>query len=127
MSFDAVVANQSWEDQQLNVAHDLAHVDANRSFVAVSADVEPGTLLKENGSGNFLPWNQGTDSADAIVGVYVGPDALDTSSQNAGLVRIFGPVNKDELISWTAANGSTTADPTSAAITALQGEYIFPM
>jgi len=44
-------------------------------------------------------------------------------------VLVFGPVVQSELVSWTAANGSTTAEPSDAALGALEtsAPSVFPV
>lgn len=122
-----VRSTQTFTEHALNAAHNLPHVDRTKSFTSgLSAELEPGTLLKEN-AGNLEPWIQGTDAASLIVGVYAGHQNLDTANQTEGLARVFGPINADELVSWTAADGSTTADPTQAALDQLEAINIFAM
>lgn len=78
-------------------------------------------------SGDYEPWIQGTDDVAEIAGVFASPQAVDTDTDEAGLIRVFGPVRKDKLVSWTAANGSTTADPSDAALAQLEAMGIYAM
>lgn len=84
-------------------------------------------LTPAHGLGEYQPWIQGTDPVAEIAGVYVGPDDLDTAETTNGLVRRFGAVNQKELTAWTAADGSTTASPTEAALMALSDQLVIPM
>ena len=130
MAVDGVKFTQTvTELQSINAAHNLAPVDLLKPFTdlgAAAASVATGVLLKKNGS-DFEPWIQGTDAANLIAGVFSGPSALVTDTDQLGLVRVFGPVQKDKLAAWTAADGSTTATPTTAALDQLETLFVFPL
>lgn len=130
---DAVKFSQSYEEvKSINAAHNLHPMDRLKLFTAdQAAAITPGTLLKASAvvgeEGEMVPWIQGTDAANLIVGIYAGAADLDTASDTFGLVRVFGPVRKDKLTAWTAADGSTTADASAAAIDQLETMYIFAL
>lgn len=84
-------------------------------------------LVSRNPAGTFEPWIQGTDHPDLIAGIMAGSQTLDTDTNEVGLVRVFGPVRKDTLVAWTAADGSTTADPNAAALAELASTLIFAL
>lgn len=77
--------------------------------------------------GAYRPWIQGTDHPALIEGILSHAQDIDTGSTTIALVRLFGPVNSKKLIAWTAADGSTTADPAAAALAQLEARHIFPM
>lgn len=78
-------------------------------------------------SGAYQPWRQDTDHASLIAGVCANPTSVDTDTQVTGLVRVFGPVQKDKLLAWTGAAGATTAAPNAAALAQLAALGIFPL
>jgi len=125
---DAVKFTQSWtEVQSINAAHNLAPMDRLKEFVANQSKViSPGTILKSY-DGDMVPWVQGTDYLEDIVGVYAGAADLDTSKDVFGLVRVFGPLQKAKLVAWTAADGSTTAAASADALAALEALHIYPL
>jgi len=125
-----ITASHSFDEAGLFPGHDLERVVKSREFESgLTNPIEPGTLVKENNNGNIRPWNQGTDAESDIVGVYAGASQLDTSERTSGPVLVFGPVVQSELVSWTAANGSTTAEPSDAALGALEtsAPSVFPV
>ena len=123
---DAVKFSQSYNEfESINAAHNLPYVDRPKTFAA-ALTIAPGTLLKDSG-GDKTPWIQGVDAATLITGVYSGPAEIDTDDDTIALVRIFGPIRKAKLIAWTAADGSTTADPSAAAIAQLESMHIFAL
>lgn len=78
-------------------------------------------------TGDYEPWIQGTDDVSLIAGVLASPQAVDTDTQEIGLVRVFGPVRRSKLLAWTAADGSTSATPTAAAFEALEARNIYAL
>jgi len=125
-----ITASHSFDEAGLFPGHDLERVVKSREFESgLTNPIEPGTLVKENNNGNIRPWNQGTDAESDIVGVFAGASQLDTSKRTSGPVLVFGPVVQSELVSWTAANGSTTAEPSDAALEALEtnAPSVFPV
>jgi len=125
-----ITASHSFDEAGLFPGHDLEPVVKSREFESgLDTPIEPGTLVKENGNGKIRPFNQGTDAESDIVGVYAGASQIDTTERVSGPVLVFGPVVQSELVSWTAADGSTTADPSDAALEALETNAppVFPM
>jgi hypothetical protein len=115
-----ITASHSFDEAGLVPGHDLPTVVKSAEFSSgLSNEIEPGTLLKLN-TGTYEPWIQGTDAEADIEGVYLGASPLDTTSRTSGPVLRFGPVTQGQLVSWTAANGSSTAAPTDAALVALE-------
>lgn len=110
----------------INAAHEVKPMDRTKAFKADDGVYAAGTLLKTVG-GDRERWVQGTDAVGLITGIYVGPAPLDTARQAVGLVRLFGPVRKPALVAATAADGSTTADPTDAALDALEALNIWAL
>ena len=113
------------EAESINAAHNLAPMDLTKVY-ADDIKIDPGTLLKA-ATGKMTPWIQGVDNANLIVGICSHHMTLDTGKQVTGLVRVFGPVRKARLRAWTAANGSTTAEPNAAALTQLEAMKIYAL
>jgi len=107
-------------------------VTADEEITQGSTNYSSDTLIvlwstAAHGVGQYEPWIQGTDPISEIAGVYVGVEDLDTSKRDAAIVRRFGPVRESALIAWTAANGSSTADPNDQAKAALSELLVMPM
>ena len=79
------------------------------------------------GSGAFEPWIQGTDPVSDIAGVLSHYQSVDTDVDALALVRVFGPLQKDKLVAWTAVDGSTTASPNADALAQLEALQIYPL
>lgn len=100
----------------------------NTGGTATTGDTLTVTVERDRvQSGDFEPWIQGTDEVELIAGVFAHNRAIDTDTDEAGLVRVFGPVNTNKLVAWTNAGGTTTATPSAAATAQLEAMNIFPM
>lgn len=113
-------------ERNIDTAHNKPDVDLTKPFKAADGVYVLGTLLKTV-AGKQERWVQGTDAVGLITGVYVHHQDIDTAKMAAALVRVEGTVARVGLVAATAANGSTTAAPTQAALDALEARQIYAL